>query len=119
VLFRSSAIDGTGWTEDVDILYSAAYATRRNDETLMGLQSKLLYLMALLQGADAKPTSQAMKAVKDQQAPLKEMLGRWSDLKSKDLKSLNEALRKANLPALDFSQMGEIEIESPENENED
>ncbi|MCX6134310.1 MAG: hypothetical protein NTU47_10905 [Ignavibacteriales bacterium] len=94
---KASAIDGTGWAEDVDVMYSAAYATDRNEETLLGLQSKLLYLMALLQGADAKPTTQAAAAVKGQQQPVRDVLGRWDDLKtrSNDLKSLNDLLKKA------------------------
>lgn len=99
---KASAIDGTGWAEDVDILYFAAYATSRKEETLAGLQTKLLYLMTLLQGADAQPTSQAVNGVRDQQQSMKEVLGRWTELKGKELKLLNEALRKANVSPLNM-----------------
>ena len=95
---KASAIDGTGWTEDVDVMYSAAYATNRSEETLAGLQTKLLYLIAVLQGADAQPTTQVVAAVNDQQQSMKNVLGRWHDLKigSGDLTKLNDILKKAN-----------------------
>ena len=94
---KASAIDGTGWAEDVDVMYSAAYATNRNEETFAGLQTKLLYLMAVMQGADAQPTTQVVAAVKDQQQSMKNVLGRWHDLKtgSTDLNTLNDLLKKA------------------------
>ncbi len=95
---KASALDGTGWAGDVDVLYSAAYATNRNAETFAGLQTKLLYLMAVLQGADAKPTTQAAAAVKDQQQSARDVLGRWQELKagSNDLRILNDILTKSN-----------------------
>jgi len=95
---KASAIDGTGWAEDVDVMYSAAYATGRDEETFLGLQTKLLYLMAVLQGADAKPTTQAAAAVKGQQQSLKDVAGRWQELKagSNDLRILNDLLKKSN-----------------------
>ena len=95
---KISALDGSGWAEDVDVMYSAAYATNRNEETFAGLQNKLLYLMAVLQGADAKPTTQAVAAVKGQQQSLKDVLGRWQTVKagSDDLRVLNDLLKKSN-----------------------
>jgi len=103
---KVSAIDGTGWAEDVDVMYSAAYATNRNEETFAGLQNKLLYLMAVMQGADAKPTTQATAAVKDQQQSLKNVLGRWHELKSgsKDVSTLNDLLKKSNKPSLNVNE---------------
>jgi hypothetical protein len=103
---KASAIDGTGWAEDVDVMYSAAYATSRKEETLAGLQTKLMYLMALLQGADAKPTTQAVSAVQDEAQPLKEVLGRWEEMKKgeNDLPLLNGELKKASRSPLKVSE---------------
>ncbi len=103
---KASAIDGTGWAEDVDVMYDEAYATSRKEETLAGLQTKLNYLMALLQGVDAKPTAQAVAAVHDEDRPLKEVLGRWEEMKKgkNDLLLLNEELRKANRSPLKVAE---------------
>jgi len=92
---KAGSIDGTGRVSDVDIIYFSPSASRGGQETLAGLQTKLLYLMTLLQSADAKPTSQALAAVRQQQGSLKGLLGRWSDLRTRDLKKLNDGLRKA------------------------
>ena len=97
---KAGSIDGTGRVSDVDIIYFSPYAARGRQETLAGLQTKLLYLMTLLQSADAKPASQAVAAVGEQQGSLKEVLGRWSDLRTRDLKRVNEDLRRANLSPL-------------------
>ncbi len=99
---KVSAIDGTVWTEDVDVLYDAEYATRGNEETLAGLQRKLLLLMGILQGADAKPTSQVVAAVHEQQDRLKEVLARWEQLKhgTGDLMTINQSLQQKNRPGI-------------------
>jgi photosystem II stability/assembly factor-like uncharacterized protein len=97
---KAGSIDGTGRASDVDIIYFRPSASLGRQETLVGLQTKLLYLMVLLQSADARPTSQAVVAVRQQQGSLKEVLGRWSDLRTRELKRLNDGLRKANLSSL-------------------
>jgi photosystem II stability/assembly factor-like uncharacterized protein len=99
---KVSALDGSAWTEDVDVLYDAEYAARGNEETLAGLQRKLLLLMGILQGADAEATSQVIAAVHDQQVRLKEVLARWEQLKqgTGDLISINRTLQKRNLPGI-------------------
>ncbi len=56
--------------------------------------------MNLIDGVDAKPTTQALKAVEDQQRAFANLQTRWNELKSKDLKALNDQLSKANLPAV-------------------
>ena len=97
---KAGSVEGTGMASDVDIIYFSPSASQGRQETLAGLQTKLLYLMTLLQSADARPTSQAVAAVHEQQGSLKEVLGRWSDLSTRDLKRLNEGLGKANLSPL-------------------
>jgi photosystem II stability/assembly factor-like uncharacterized protein len=57
-------------------------------------------LLHVLQGADVPPTTQAEAACVETQKALKELLGRWDDLKGKEVKAINEQLRKADLPTL-------------------
>ncbi len=61
----------------------------------------LTSLLELLQAADVAPTSQAVTASGELQQTLKNVLMRWTDLKDKDVKSINELLRQANLPPLE------------------
>ena len=98
----ASSIDGVGWTEDPDVLYDAEYATRSREETLVGLQRKLLLLMGMIQGADVPPTSQAVAAIHDQQKALKEVVARWNQLKSVggELETINKGLQKMNRPMI-------------------
>jgi hypothetical protein len=58
------ALRGSGVPENPDILYDSITTADRSSETVVALQQKLLFAMALLQGADARPTSQAAAAVK-------------------------------------------------------
>ncbi|MEO5581809.1 MAG: hypothetical protein ABIR66_03895, partial [Saprospiraceae bacterium] len=46
-----------------DILYSSITVAWDGKETITSLQSKFLYLLAVLQSADAGPTSQTKKAI--------------------------------------------------------
>ena len=66
-------------------------------ESLAGIGSSLTSLMALLQGADAAPTSQAMAAVGDRRRALADLLDRWAALKAADLGALNAQLKAAGL----------------------
>jgi photosystem II stability/assembly factor-like uncharacterized protein len=56
--------------------------------------------LRLLQGADATPTTQAVAACKEARQALDKLAKRWDDLKGKEVKALNEQLRKAELPLL-------------------
>ncbi|MFM8744759.1 MAG: hypothetical protein ACKODM_15725, partial [Cytophagales bacterium] len=46
-----------------DVLYGSITQSSVEKETIVSLQEKLLYLLAVLQGADAKPTKQMMEAI--------------------------------------------------------
>jgi photosystem II stability/assembly factor-like uncharacterized protein len=99
---KVSALDGSVWTEDVDPMYDAEYTTRSSEETLAGMQRKLLLLMGIVQGADAKPTTQAVAAVHDQQARLKDLFSRWDQLRrgNGDLMTINRTLQSKNRPGI-------------------
>ena len=66
--------------------------------TLASVSGELIQSMETLQGADAAPTSQAAAAAEDAQKSLDELLERWDELKTRDLKALNDQLKAANLP---------------------
>ena len=67
---------------------------------LSRLASELLSVMNLVEGADTAPTTQAVAASDALQKSLADALSSWSEIKNKDLKSLNEQLRQAGLPAI-------------------
>jgi photosystem II stability/assembly factor-like uncharacterized protein len=69
--------------------------------TFNNISGTLGALMSLVQGADAAPTTQARAAFVESINTLMDLERRWTDLKSKEVKSVNEKLRQANLPALD------------------
>ncbi len=64
-----------------DVLYGSIYFTPKEDETIMGLQHKFLYILNLVQGADVRPTTQAETAVIELQASLEHIKTRWEDIK--------------------------------------
>jgi hypothetical protein len=68
--------------------------------TLARLSGDLSAVMSIVQGVDRIPTTQAMAAAETSTQALSELLTRWNDLKTKELKSVNEKLRQANLPAI-------------------
>jgi photosystem II stability/assembly factor-like uncharacterized protein len=67
---------------------------------LARLASDFLSVMNLVEGADATPTTQAVAASEALQKSLTEALSGWGEIKNKDVKSINEQLRQAGLPAI-------------------
>jgi photosystem II stability/assembly factor-like uncharacterized protein len=57
-------------------------------------------LLALAEGADVQPTTQAQLALGEAQKNFAELQGRWRELTDKDVKALNDQLRQANLPLI-------------------
>jgi hypothetical protein len=60
---RLLALRGDGDAENPNIHYGSIYASSADEETIVGLQEKLVYMLKILQAADAKPTSQAVRSV--------------------------------------------------------
>jgi hypothetical protein len=79
---------------------------RRNQPTadttphLNTVQADMTKLLEILQGADAKPTTQAVAACETAQQTLKGLLDRWHTLENHDVKNLNDQLRQAKMPVL-------------------
>jgi photosystem II stability/assembly factor-like uncharacterized protein len=72
---------GTGEPEDQDVLYGNITAVAAERETIVGLQEKFLYMLTLLQGADVKPTPQALAAIAELQKSLTAVKARWQKLR--------------------------------------
>jgi len=64
---------------------------------LARLAGELLSIMNLVEGADVTPTTQAVAASEALQKSLAEALSSWSEIKNKEVKSINEQLRQAGL----------------------
>lgn len=75
-----AAVRGEGASGDPDILYGSIYEAAAGEETLVGLQHKLLFMLNLLQGADARPTTQAQRAVDQLEQAVVELEGRSRSL---------------------------------------
>ena len=69
---------GNGEPEDDDVLYGSATAVPAERETIVGLQQKFIFMLTLLQSADARPTPQALAAVAELQKTLAAMKVRWN-----------------------------------------
>ena len=75
-----SALRGAGAPGNQDVLYGSITAVPPERETIVGLQQKFLFMMTLLQGADARPTPQALAAIDELQQTLAALKVRWSTI---------------------------------------
>lgn len=66
-----SALRGEGAPGDPDILYGSIYESE--NDTVVGLQHKLLFVLNILQGADARPTTQVADAVEKLEAAVEKL----------------------------------------------
>lgn len=74
------ALRGSGAPGDPDTLYGSIRATPANEETVVDLQEKLLFLLKIFQEADARPTPQAIDAVARLRENLQALKQRWGAL---------------------------------------
>ncbi len=72
---------GSGAPGDPDIMYGSIQQSAVEDETVVGLQHKFLFMLKLLQSADAQISTQAIAGVSTLEAALEEMMDRWEKLK--------------------------------------
>jgi photosystem II stability/assembly factor-like uncharacterized protein len=91
---KAAAIQGNAPNED------EAPTGGKREPSLSLLTEELSHLLELLQGADAAPTPQAVTACGQTQKDRTDLLASWHELMEKDVKALNERLRKADLPLL-------------------
>jgi hypothetical protein len=76
------ALRGEGAPGAADILYDSITAVPPDKETVVGLQEKLLFMLALLQSADARPTAQAADAVRRLEQVVPALEARWAAMRS-------------------------------------
>lgn len=74
------ALRGEGLPGDIDFHYSSIRRTPDDQETVVGLQQKFLYLLNVLQSVDARPTEQAMAGVQALEASMAALTRRWEAL---------------------------------------
>jgi hypothetical protein len=67
------------------------------------LNSYLVTLLEVVEGADAKPTPQAAAAFADTEKSLFQQLTAWKEIQGKDVPALNAELQKAELPPVALS----------------
>lgn len=101
---KLAQLEGEGEPERPEIMYGAIYAAAAGEETLAGLQQKFLHLMDMLQGADAKPTTQATEALRRLLAEGEAMDRRWGDWKESEIQTLNRRLADLGRPPLTFER---------------
>ncbi|MGH9799221.1 MAG: WD40/YVTN/BNR-like repeat-containing protein, partial [Blastocatellia bacterium] len=68
--------------------------------SLSGVAGEFSTVMNLVDATDMPPTTQAVAATSAAQRTLADLIGRWDELKSTDVKALNDQLSKANLPTI-------------------
>jgi hypothetical protein len=78
----------------------AGGAANAGEMNLNRVNGAMASLLDLLQSADAAPTTQAVAASAEFQRILSGLLARWNEIKSKDVRALNDQLRQAGLPLL-------------------
>jgi photosystem II stability/assembly factor-like uncharacterized protein len=97
---KAAALSGAGRGDDGGQGGPPPGRGQARDGNLTGSNGNFTSLLELLQGADATPTTQAVTALTEVEQSLSNLLARWNEVKSKDLASINELLRQANLPPL-------------------
>ena len=72
---------GNGAPGNPDTMYGSIRETSVEEETIVGLQHKFLFMLNLLQAADAKPTSQTQAGIKKLQENLEGLKKRWEGIR--------------------------------------
>lgn len=104
---KAADIGGAGSAEEAsDVMYFAPRASGRGESSMTDVETQMVYLVALLQGADAAPTSQAADSVAQVRQTMDEVNGRWKQLMDSDIPAINEKLKAAGL--------GQIKAEEPQ-----
>jgi photosystem II stability/assembly factor-like uncharacterized protein len=91
--------EGDGVPDGIDVSYFTAEEPEAK-ETVTGAQTKLVYLMVLLQSADAKPTQSQISTIDKQTKLLKSMQDWWKAFPAKNIAPINAKLTAMNLEPL-------------------
>lgn len=74
--------------------------TRRQSENLSLLHQHLARLLRVVDSSDQAPTTQAVALENELEGELRSLLARWSELRNKDVATLNEQLKQASEPLI-------------------
>lgn len=74
---KQKTLRGSGRVGNPDTMYGSIRHVNADQETLVGLQHKYLFIMNLLQAADVQPTSQTMAAVDKLEETKEALIKRW------------------------------------------
>jgi photosystem II stability/assembly factor-like uncharacterized protein len=80
--------------------YGAQYLSTPAGRGLARVNSGFGTLLAIVQSADAAPTSQAMATLGELEKALEEQLTAWQQMQAQDIPALNKALKQAKLPTI-------------------
>ncbi|HMK21433.1 MAG TPA: hypothetical protein VK466_03815, partial [Terriglobales bacterium] len=80
--------------------YGSEYLSTPAGRGLARLNSGFNSLLAVVQSADAAPTTQALAMFAELEKALEEQLAKWQELQTQDLPVLNKALKQAKLAAI-------------------
>jgi photosystem II stability/assembly factor-like uncharacterized protein len=69
-------------------------------DTLGSVSGSLAMLMGVLQEADLAPTTQVVAAAAERRRALATLMGRWNEIKTRDIPAVNTQLRQSSLPEL-------------------
>jgi len=71
------ALRGSGPPGNPDLLYGSITAASFDKETIVGLQNKFLYLLNVLQNAEARPTQQTIAGIRALEEMMETLTRRW------------------------------------------
>ncbi|HLF13347.1 MAG TPA: glycoside hydrolase [Bacteroidota bacterium] len=90
---KLKASEGSGPPGDLDIIYTTIRDDKTVRETLNGVQTRLLYVMMLLQGADAQPTDAQKTAAREGEQVVRTIHGQWEMFKGSAIRDVNRMLK--------------------------
>jgi hypothetical protein len=88
--------------------YGAQYLSTPEARGLARLNSGFGSLLAIVQSADAAPTTQAIAMLSELEKALDEQLTKWKELQAQDLPALNKALKQAKLATITIPSPGDL-----------
>jgi hypothetical protein len=97
---KLTASEGGGPPDDLDIVYTSVRDDKVVRETLNGVQTRLLYVMMLLQAADAQPTDAQASAAREGERVVRTIGEQWTAFKGGPLANVNRMLKQAGLEEL-------------------
>ncbi len=92
--------EGDGPPQDVDIIYTTVREGKSVKQTLNGIQRRLMYVMLILQNADAQPTESQAAAVREGETAVKAMETQWTAFTGTAMAGINAMLAERRMTVL-------------------